>query len=410
MLNIIWTIMVVVGIAVTLLRLILGDAQAPSELMEGMFKSTTIAVEVVIGLAGMMCLWLGIANIMDKSGLTKILAKSLEPLFRVIMPEIPKGHPSIASITLNLAANMLGLDNAATPLGIRAMKDLETINPNKGVASNSEIMFLVLNTSAVTIFPVSIILYRTKFGSVAPTDVFLPILLATTCSTIAGFVAVAFCQRLNLFKLPILLVFSAIVGAIIGISVWSTYAGASLISQATIVSDSMILLLMLFVLLFAMKHKIKIFDEFINGAKEGFKVCLDILPYLVAMLFAVAIFKGSGVLSFILDGIRYLVELLGINSKFVEALPVSALSPLSGSGARAMMLEVFHSSGVDSFAGHLASIMQGSTETTFYVIAVYFGAVGITRVRHAIGCGLMADFASMVASIFIAYLFFGNLS
>src|SRR5574344_15086 len=384
MLNIIWTIMVVVGIAVTLLRLILGDAQAPSELMEGMFKSTTIAVEVVIGLAGMMCLWLGIANIMDKSGLTKILAKSLEPLFRVIMPEIPKGHPSIASITLNLAANMLGLDNAATPLGIRAMKDLETINPNKGVASNSEIMFLVLNTSAVTIFPVSIILYRTKFGSVAPTDVFLPILLATTCSTIAGFVAVAFCQRLNLFKLPILLVFSAIVGAIIGISVWSTYAGASLISQATIVSDSMILLLMLFVLLFAMKHKIKIFDEFINGAKEGFKVCLDILPYLV--------------------------ELLGINSKFVEALPVSALSPLSGSGARAMMLEVFNSSGVDSFAGHLASIMQGSTETTFYVIAVYFGAVGITRVRHAIGCGLMADFASMVASIFIAYLFFGNLS
>src|SRR5574344_1648969 len=279
---------------------------------------------------------------------------------------------------------MLGLDNAATPLGIRAMKDLETINPNKGVASNSEIMFLVLNTSAVTIFPVSIILYRTKFGSVAPTDVFLPILLATTCSTIAGFVAVAFCQRLNLFKLPILLVFSAIVGAIIGISVWSTYAGASLISQATIVSDSMILLLMLFVLLFAMKHKIKIFDEFINGAKEGFKVCLDILPYLVA--------------------------LLGINSKFVEALPVSALSPLSGSGARAMMLEVFNSSGVDSFAGHLASIMQGSTETTFYVIAVYFGAVGITRVRHAIGCGLMADFASMVASIFIAYLFFGNLS
>lgn len=407
MLNAIWGTMIITGIIVTFIRLLLGDTEAVGGLMADLFKSATVAVEVIMGLIGMMCLWLGIANIMEKSGLTQKLAKLLEPLFLVLMPEIPKGHPAISSITLNLSANMLGLDNAATPLGIRAMRDLETLNPNPGTATNSEIMFLVINTSAVTIFPVSIILYRTKFGAAFPTDVFLPILLATTCSTIVGFLSVAIFQKINIFKLPVLLFFTALIGLIFGVVMWSSYAGASLINQSKLLSDSMILFFILAVLLFAIKRSVKIYDEFIAGAKDGFKVCVDILPYLVGMLFAVAVFKGSGVLVYILDGLRYIVNFMGFDNRFVEALPVSLMSSLSGSGARAMMLEVFNSSGVDSFAGHLASVMQGSTETTFYVLAVYFGAVGITKIRHAAICGLIADFAAMIASIGIAYLFFG---
>ncbi len=409
MLNYLWGGMILIGIVTVLVRMIIADASIVNVVMTDLFASASLAVEVCIGLAGMMCLWLGIAKIMDKSGLTQILAKWLTPLFQVIMPEIPKGHPAMSSITLNLAANMLGLDNAATPLGIRAMRDLETLNPQKGVATNAEIMFLVLNTSAVTIVPISIILYRTKFGAVNPTDVFLPLLLATSCSTIAGFLAVAFMQRLNLLKLPLLLAFALLVAVICSIAVWSYCAASALVQQATIASNVLILLLIGGVIAFAMIKKLKVFDDFILGAKEGFTVCVEIMPYLVGMLFAIAVFKASGVLTFLLNGIQYIVDLCNLDHRFVDALPVSFMHPLSGSGARAMMLEVFNSAGVDSFVGHLAAIMQGSTETTFYVLAVYFGAVGITKVRHAVGCGLVADFTAMIAAIFMAYLFFGEL-
>ncbi len=409
MLNIIWGVLIIAGIAAVFVKsAVLMDSTVISEAVKSLFHSASVSMDIVIGLAGMMCFWLGLSRVMEKSGITSVLARLITPLFRVIMPGVPAGHPAIGSMTMNLAANMLGLDNAATPLGIRAMKDLETLNTNKGTATDSEIMFLVINTSAVTIFPVSVFLYRSKFGSAAPTDVFLPILLATICSTIAGFLAVAFCQKISLLKAPLLAFFAALIGLAGGVALWASFAGASLAAQATAVSDGLLLFFIGFVLVYGLTRKVKIYDEFVAGAKEGFKTTIDILPYLVAMLAAVAVFRAGGLLEAFTGLVKSAAAFLGFDTAFADALPVSLVKPLSGSGARAMMLDVFESSGVDSFAGHVASVMQGSTETTFYVLAVYFGAVGITRVRHAVWCGLFADFTSMIASIVISYVFFGS--
>ncbi len=407
MLNWVWGGMIITGIFAGFISLLTGGTDAFSAMMTELLKSATLATDVVIGLMGMMCFWLGISKVMDLAGVTEKMARFLTPLFRVLMPEIPKGHPALGSITLNMAANMLGLDNAATPLGIRAMKELESLNPKPGTATNSQIMFLVINTSAVTIFPISIFLYRTKFGSASPMDVFLPTLISTSCSTIAGLIGVALVQKINLFKLPVMIFFTLMLGLIFGVVMWSAYAGADLVRQTTIVSNGFIMTFIAFVLIYGFIKHVKVYEEFINGAKEGFQVCIQILPYMVAMLSAVAIFRAGGVLTFILDGIRSIVEYVGIDSAFVDALPVSFMHPFSGGASRALMLDMFSRFGVDSFQGHLASVMQGSTETTFYVLAVYFGAVGVCKVRHAIACGLFADFAAMVASVCVGYFFFG---
>lgn len=407
MLNFIWGIMIVLGIAVALVRIMLPGGPEVAELTDAFFKSASLSVEIIIGLMGMMCLWMGVSSIIEQSGLANKLAKLLTPLFRVIMPEIPAGHKAVSDITMNLSANMLGLDNAATPLGLKAMRSLEELNPHPGTATNSEIMFLVINTSAVTIFPISIILYRTKFGAACPTDIFLPILITTTISTLASFLAVAFCQKINLLKLPLFVAFGLLFAVAAGISVWAVYAGDTLASQATGFSNVLIMAFVAAVVLWGMIKKVPVFAAFISGAKEGIKVSFDILPYLVAMLSAIAVFKASGIMGLLISAIKSVCAFLGLRGDFAEAVPVGLMNPLSGSGGRALMLDVFETYGPDSLAGHIASMMQGSTETTFYVIAVYFGAVGITKVRHAIGCGLFADFAAMMAAIFVGLMFFG---
>jgi spore maturation protein SpmB len=308
---------------------------------------------------------------------------------------------------MNMAANMLGLDNAATPLGLRAMKELETLNKTPGTATNAEIMFLVINTSSVTIFPVSVFLYRSKFGAADPVDVFLPILIATSCSTLAGFLAAALFQKINILKLPVLLALGGLLGLVAGVFVWSLYAGASLASQASYAANGCVLLFIGGLLAYSLLKRVPVYEEFIKGAKEGFRVCIDILPYLVAMLTAIAFLRAGGVLPLLLSGIKKIFEGLGTGTDFVDALPVALMHPFSGSGARALMLDTFNTFGVDSLTGHIAAVMQGSTETTFYVLAVYFGSVGITRVRHAVTCGLIADFTAMVAAIVAGMLFFG---
>lgn len=408
MINKVWGGMIVLGIICAVIRCFLvGDIEI-HEVLQQFFNSAETSVKIVIGLIGMMCLWMGFASIMDNAGLTEKLARLLEPVFRVIMPEIPGGHPAISSITMNMAANMLGLDNAATPFGIRAMKDMQTLNKTPDTATNSQIMFLVINTSAVTIFPVSIIMYRSQYGSANPTDVFLPLIFTTMFSTLVGFLVTAAVQRLNVFKKPMLVLFALMAGLVAGVGVWAFKAGSDLVSQATVLSDLCMVLFVGGVTAYGLFRKRPVFQDFIAGARSGFGVCIDILPYLVAMLFAIAIFRGSGLLDYLISSIKWLFGICGMDiSSFAEALPVGFMGPLSGSGARAVMLDVFQNSGVDSLAGHIASLMLGSTETTLYVISVYFGVVGITKVRHAIGCGLSADLASMIGAVFFGCLFFG---
>ncbi len=407
MLNKIWTGMLVIAVFCTLSLILMGDTGAATKAMDAFFASADSAVKISIGLSGLMCVWLGISRVAESTGITEIIAKLLTPLFRVIMPEIPAGHKAISSITMNLSANMLGLDNAATPLGIKAMKDLQSINPDPKTASNAEIMFLVINTSAVTIFPVSIFLYRAQLGSVAPTEVFIPLLLATTCSSVVGFLVTAFVQKLNIIRWPIFIALAMLISLVTAIVAWSINAGANLSNESKFLANLCLLCLIGLVFTWAMFKKINAFNAFIDGAKEGFKTAIDILPYLVAMLFAIAFFRASGALDYLLDGVRWIMSLVCSDTRFVDSLPVAIVKPLSGSGARAMMIDVFNTFGVDSFQGNVASIMMGSTETTFYVLAVYFGSVGITRVRHAVACGLAADFAAMISSIIIGYMFFG---
>ena len=409
MMNHIWAAMIILGILGSLSACIFGEASGNplGDLLQEFLKSAETATDIVIGLTGMMCFWLGISRIMDASGLTARIAALLTPLFRVIMPEVPAGHPAIGSITMNMAANMLGLDNAATPLGLRAMKELETLNPHPGVASNPEIMFLVINTSSVTIFPISVFLYRSKFGAADPVDIFLPVLMATSCSTLAGFLAVAAFQKISLFRLPALLALGGLIGLVAGVFVWSLCAGTAMAAQASLAANGTVILFIGGLLTYGLLKRVKVYEEFIAGARDGFRVCIDILPYLVAMLTAVAFLRTGGVLSLLLSGIKEIVAKAGLSTDFVDALPVAFMHPFSGGASRALMLDVFNTSGVDSLTGHIAAVMQGSTETTFYVLAVYFGSVGIVRVRHAVTCGLIADFAAMVAAIIIGTMFFG---
>lgn len=385
----------------------LGDAEVFQRMVSALFDMAGLSVDLAIGLVGLMALWLGIVAVGEASGLVDKLARGLSPLFTRLMPEVPAGHPAIGSITLNLSANILGLDNAATPLGIKAMKDLQTLNPDPGVASNAQILFLVLNTSAVTLFPVTILLYRAQMGADDPAAVFIPILIATSCSTLAGLLVTALVQRIRLWDTVVLGFLGAAFAVLLAVIGWFSMLGAEALQrQSSLVSNFLIIALILLFLLAAHRRSLNTYEIFIEGAKQGFETAIGIIPYLVAMLVAIGVFRASGALELLLGLVRDLVMAGGFDARWVDAMPTALMKPLSGSGARAMMIETMNTYGVDSFQGRLAATMQGSTETTFYVLAVYFGAVGIRHARHAVACGLAADAAGITAAIAVAYWFY----
>lgn len=387
--------------------LINGQSEIFSTLVQSTFDMASLSVEISIGLIGVLALWLGIFKVAEHAGMIKILSRLLEPLFLKLMPDVPKGHPSHGSITMNVAANILGLDNAATPMGLKAMQDLQSLNPTKNTASNAQILFLVLNTSSLTLLPVTIFMYRAQQGATDPTAVFLPILMATGASTLTGLLAVSYAQKINLLDktIAIYAISLAVLLAILA-SVLITLPPEQMAATSSLLGNFILFSIIMLFLSAGWFKKIDVYDAFIEGAKEGFDIAIKLIPYLLAMLVAIGLLRSSGVLDSLLSAIEYIVTLLGFNTDFVQALPTAFMKPLSGSGARAMMLETMNTFGVDSFAATLSAIMQGSTETTFYVLAVYFGSVGIKRVRHALTCALLADFAGIATAIFAAYLFF----
>lgn len=386
----------------------LGDYSGFSALTNTLFTVPKTAFEISLGLSGILAFWLGIMNIGEHSGFIQLLTRGLQPLFARLMPEVPKDHPALGAMTINIAANMLGLDNAATPMGIKAMQALQTLNDKPDTASNPQILFLVINTSSVTLFPISILTFRTQLGAAHPTDVFIPILIATYMSTLAGLLAVAWVQKINLLDKVIIAYLGAITLAVGGLV--SYFAGLdqdAMLRQSALLSQTALISMVTAFLVAAAWKRLNVYELFITGAKQGFQTAISIVPYLIAMLVAFGMFRASGALEIIMQALRLGVEQLHMDSRFVDALPTALIKPFSGSGARAMMVDTMQTLGADSFAGRLTGVIQGSTETTFYVLAVYFGAVGITRIRHAAVCGLLADFAGVVSAIFVSYWFFG---
>ena len=407
-LNYIWIGFIIIAFVIALAKLIfLGDVTVFPALIDSTFASSKTAFEISLGLTGVLSLWLGIMKIGERGGVVNVLARALSPVFTRLFPDIPKGHPVTGAIFMNIAANMLGLDNAATPLGLKAMEQLQTLNPNKETATNPMIMFLVLNTSGLTLIPISIMVYRAQLGAAQPTDVFIPILLATFFSTVAGIIITSIYQRINLLNRTMLLTLGGM-ALVVGAIIWAF--GQLDKDQMNIVSTSVAnILLMTIIVAFVlagMKHRINVYDAFVEGAKEGFTTAVRIIPYLVAILVAIGLFRASGAMDMLINGVAPLVKALGGNSAFVGALPTALMKPLSGSGARGMMVDAMTTYGADSFVGRLSCIFQGSTDTTFYILAVYFGSVGIRNMRHAVPCGLLADLAGVIAAIGIAYLFF----
>lgn len=388
--------------------LVIGDASVFASMVESLFAMAKLSVDVMILLFGTLTLWLGFLRIAERAGLVGSLARLLSPLFTRLLPGVPAGHPALGLITMNFTANALGLDNAATPIGLKAMRELQSLNPDPVVASDAQIMFLVLNASSLTLLPVSIFMYRAQQGAPDPTLVFLPILLATTASTLTGFFAVAFAQRLKLLD-PVVLRFLLGAGLLLGvtIAVLASLSSAALAALSSVLGNSVLFGLIVAFLLVGVWRRVPVYEAFVEGAREGFEVAKNLLPYLVAMLCAVGVLRASGALDFLLQIIRVGVENLSWDQRFVDALPTALVKPFSGSAARAMLIETMSSQGVDSFPALLAATVQGSTETTFYVLAVYFGAVGIQRARHAVACALLADLAGVLASIAVCYWFFG---
>lgn len=372
------------------------------------FDMSALAVEIALGLIGIMALWLGLFRIAEQSGLIAFVARAMTPLFSRLMPEVPAGHPALASVTMNLAANFLGLDNAATPMGLKAMEQLQTLNTKEDTATDAQILFLVLNTSSVTLLPVTIFLYRAQQGAASPAEVFLPILFATSISTVVGLLSVAWFQKLRLTD-PVLLAWFAGFAALVAVLLsWIVSLPTDLLANRSAQLGNLLLfsIIVLF-LVSGIRRKLDCYAHFVEGAKEGFHVAIKIIPFLLAMLVGIGVFRASGCLDIILEAMRWCVTQLGLDTRFVDAMPTAMMKPLSGSGSRAMMLETMSTYGVDSFAGRLSATVQGSTETTFYVLAVYFGSVGIRKTRHAITCGLLADVAGIVSSIIACYWFFG---
>lgn len=409
MLNAIWIGFFLIAFVFAAVNLIFfGQIDSFALVMKAAFDAAKNGFEIALGLTGVMALWLGVMRVGERAGFLQGLTWLLAPLFQRLFPDVPRNHPALGAITMNMAANMLGLDNAATPIGIKAMQELQTLNPDKETASNAQILFLVINASSVTLLPVTIFTYRAQAGAHDPTDVFIPILIATYCSTMAGLLATAFYQRINLLDRVVLAYLAAISAAVFGlVAYFAQLPAAEMLRQSALVSNVLLFGLVTLFIGGAAVRRVNAYEAFIEGAKDGFHTAVTIIPYLVAMLVAIAVFRASGALDLLLHGIRNGVVMMGWDTRFVDALPTALMKPLSGSGARAMMIDTMHTFGADSFAGRLASVVQGSTETTFYVLAVYFGAVGIRRVRHAVVCGLLADLGGLAAAIAVTYMFFG---
>ena len=410
-LNYIWIAFFLVAFIIALVRLVvLGDFEVFPAMIDSTFASSKTAFEISLGLTGVLSLWLGIMKIGERGGGVNLLARMLSPVFVRLFPDIPKGHPVTGSIFMNIAANMLGLDNAATPLGLKAMEQMQELNTKKDTASNPMIMFLVLNTSGLTLIPVSILVYRAQMGAAQPTDVFVPILLATFFSTLAGVVITSLYQRINLLNRTVLLTLggaSLVVAAVI----WgfSQLDGVTMNLVSTSVANILLMLIIVGFIVAGMRKKVNVYDAFVEGAKDGFTTAVRIIPYLVAILVGIGVFRASGAMDMLIDGIATAVEASGLDTQFVGALPTALMKPLSGSGARGMMVDAMTTYGADSFVGRLSCLFQGSTDTTFYILAVYFGSVGIRKTRHAVACGLLADLAGIIAAIAICYMFFTSL-
>ena len=408
-LNYIWIAFFISAFAIALGKLIfMGDTTVFPEIINSTFTQAKTAFEISLGLTGVLSLWMGIMKIGEKSGLIASLAKLLSPILCKIFPDVPKGHPAMGTMFMNFSANMLGIDNAATPIGLKAMEQLQELNHKKDTASNPMIMFLVLNTSGLTLIPVSVLLYRAEMGAANPTDVFIPILIATTVATLVGLLITSIYQRINLFS-PALLAFVLGICLFVAGGTW----GMAQLSQVQIevVSTSLAnIILFSVIILFivaGMRARINVYEAFIEGAKEGFTTAVRIIPYLIAILVAIGVFRASGGMDVIMDGIAWCANACGVGDDFVGALPTAIMKPLSGSGARGMMIDAMNTYGADSFVGRLACLFQGATDTTFYILAVYFGSVGIRKTRHAVGCGLLADFAGIIAAVIVGYIFFG---
>ena len=406
-LNYIWIFFFLIAFVFALFAWAMGDTMIFQKIVDSTFDSSKTAFETSLGLTGVLALWLGIMKIGEKAGAVNVLARMLSPVFTRLFPDIPRNHPVMGSIFMNIASNMLGLDNAATPTGLKAMAQMQELNPKKDTATNPMIMFLVLSTSGLTIIPTTILAFRASYGAAQPTDVFIPILLATTVATLTGMIITALWQRINLFQ-PVLLAVLVGLCAFVAVVVW----GFGQMDQATmakvtgLVGPLILLAIIVAFILGGFIRKINVYDAFIEGAKEGFQTAVRIIPYLVAILVAVGVFRASGAMDVVIRGISRLFEMMGLDTGFVGALPTAFMKPLSGSGARGLMLEAMKSYGADSFVGRLSCIFQGSTDTTFYILAVYFGSVGVKYTRHAVACGLLADLAGVIAAIFIAYIFF----
>lgn len=408
-LNYIWIAFFLLAFVFALAQMIFfGNTEVFSDIIDSTFSSSKNAFEISLGLTGVLALWMGIMKIGERSGVVNVMARVLSPVFYRLFPDIPKGHPVTGSIFMNIAANMLGLDNAATPLGLKAMEGLQEINPRKDTASNPMIMFLVLNTSGLTIIPVSIMVYRAQMGAAQPTDVFLPILIATFVSTLAGIIVVSLYQKINLFN-PVLV---AVFGGMCLFAASIVWLFSRMDKDTMNVVSSSVASIILFCIIISfvlagLRKKINVYDAFVDGAKDGFSTAVKIIPYLVAILVSIGVFRASGCMDMLMRGIAWVVSLFGCDTDFVGALPVAIMKPLSGSGARGLMVDAMSAYGPDSFAGRLSCVFQGSTDTTFYILAVYFGSVGIRNTRHAVPCGLLADLAGIIAAIFISYIFFG---
>ncbi len=409
MLNALWIGFFLVAFLIALFKLVfLGDAGIFAALVKALFDSSKTAFEIALGLTGVMALWLGVMKIGERAGMLDLLTRGLAPLFKRLFPDVPANHPALGAMTMNMGANMLGLDNAATPLGIKAMQELQKLNPTPDTASDAQILFLVINTASVTLLPVTIFTYRAQLGAADPTDVFVPLLITTYIGTLVGLAVTGLYQRLHLWNRVTMAYLGGATALIGGLVVYfGSLDAVEMTRQSSILSNVLLFGLIVTFLLMAVRRRVNAYEAFVEGAKEGFHTAVTIIPYLVAMLVAIAVFRASGALELLMGGLRSAVLGSGFDARWVDGLPTALMKPFSGSGARAMMIDTMQTHGADSFAGRLASIVQGSTETTFYVLAVYFGAVGIKRVRHAVACGLIADAAGILAAIGMAYLFFG---
>ena len=407
-LNYIWIAFLLIAFVVACVQLLFfGNSQVFTDVIQAAFGSAKSGFEIALGLTGVLSMWLGVMKIGEKGGVIQRLSRVVAPFFCKIFPDIPKNHPAMASIFMNLSANMLGLDNAATPMGLKAMKELQEINPRKDSASNPMIMFLVLNSAGLTLIPISAMVFRAQLGAANPADVFLPILLATFFAALTGLISVSIYQKINLFDRTILLTLlgmSAIIGGIIYLL--SGMPKEEIARYSSLTANFLLFSIIISFVVMALIKKVNVYESFIEGAKEGFHVAIGIVPYLIAILVAIGMFRASGAMTMLIDGITWLVGLTGLNTDFVGALPTALMKPLSGSGARGMMVDAMKLNGADSFVGRLSSIIQGSTDTTFFILAVYFGSVGIKNTRYAVVCGLLADLAGIVAAILLGYLFF----